>query len=62
MEEKKLLNKVVYLCTKSILVALYNYGWTPYVTWTILTSWTLLPFWVLVMVVPLLSMEDQRAL
>ncbi len=61
MEEKKLLNKVVYLCTKSILVALYNYGWTPYVTWAILTM-SLLPFWVLVMVVPLLSMEDQRAL
>ncbi len=45
-EEKKLLNKVIFLCTKCILIASKIYGWTPDVTWTILTM-SLLPFWAL---------------
>ncbi len=54
-EEKKLL-KLLFLFslhTKSILVALQNYGWTTDVTWTILTM-SLLPFWALDVSVALL--------
>ncbi len=49
------------LRAKTILVASYNYGWTTDVTWTILTI-SLSPFWALIVVGPLLSIKDQRAL
>ncbi len=49
------------LCTKSILVASENYGWTTDVTWTILTI-SLLPFWALNVVVVLMVIEGQKAL
>ncbi len=49
------------LHTKSILVAKYNYGWTPYVTWIILPI-SLLCLWTLIVLILLLSMEGQSAL
>ncbi len=49
------------LRTQSILVALFNYSWTPDVTWTILTMY-LPSFCALNVVVPLLSMEGQKSL
>ncbi len=63
-KEKKLLKKVfifVFFVHKNILVALENYGWTTDVTWNILTM-SLKPFCVLTVVIPLLSMEGQKAL
>ncbi len=64
VEENKLLNEVVILVffvhnmySRSFI----NYSWTTDVTWTILTMFSL-PFWALSVVVPLLSMEDQKAL
>ncbi len=63
----KLLNKVVifvclfvFLCTKSILVASQNYGWTSDVTWIILRM-SLLPFWTLIVLGSLLSMGGSES-
>ncbi len=49
------------LHTKSILIASKKYGWTTDVIWTILMM-SIVLFWALIMVVPLLSMEGQKAL
>ncbi len=48
------------LHTKSILVALWNYGWTTDVTWTILMM-SLQTFWVFTVVGTLLSMGGSES-
>ncbi len=66
MEQKKLLSKVVFLMfslrTKSILIASKNYSLATDITWTILMMSSLLHCFDLTVVVPLLSIEGQKAL
>ncbi len=60
----ELLNKVVifvFFARSKSSRSFIKLGWTPDVTWIILTM-SLLRFWTLIVVITLLSMEDQKAL